>query len=42
MILYKIHKIILDVIFIIIHKIIPDMIFTKVDINHLECDFYLT
>lgn len=32
MILYKRHKIILDVIFVIIHKFIPNMIFNQVKI----------
>ncbi len=39
MILYKKHKIILGVIFVIIHKFIPDMIFTKVEINYSLYDF---
>lgn len=39
MILYKKHKIILGVMFVIIHKFIPDMIFTKVEINYSLYDF---
>uniref|UniRef100_UPI001BC8AB08 hypothetical protein n=1 Tax=Escherichia coli TaxID=562 RepID=UPI001BC8AB08 len=39
MILYKKHKIILGVIFVIIHNFIPDMIFTKVEINYSLYDF---
>lgn len=39
MILYKKHKIILGMMFVIIHKFIPDMIFTKVEINYSLYDF---
>ena len=39
MILYKKHKIIPGVMFVIIYKFIPDMIFTKVEINYSLYDF---
>ncbi|OZP25248.1 hypothetical protein CG701_26070 [Escherichia coli] len=36
------HKIILNVIFIINHEIISDMMFDNLLKNHLRYDFYLT
>ena len=39
MILYKKHKTIPGVMFVIIYKFIPDMIFTKVEINYSLYDF---
>lgn len=39
MILYKKHKTIPSVMFVIIYKFIPDMIFTKVEINYSLYDF---